>query len=49
MNVPSRTTVYNAAVDDNVPDGLEVTGTSTYVDGISQSVGTVTVDAYAGR
>ncbi len=43
LNVPSRTTVYSTSANDIVPDGLEVTGTSTYVDGIPWTIGTVSV------
>ena len=48
VNVPIRTTVYNTTASDTIPDGLEVDSTATYVDGIPQTIGTVTVTPNPG-
>ena len=41
VSVPAYTTIYNAAVTDNIADGLAVDTAATYVDGSPQVVGTV--------
>ncbi len=43
VSVPRRMSAYNVSASDTIPDGLAVDGTTTYVDGIPQTVGTVTV------